>query len=351
SPRTDGLGPSSAAKTRLGVEPSPARFANRDAVTVPSGMHAVASPRDTAASSGHLPTAKRPSAAPIVIGIIFAVAAIGAAVWFFILREPAVEAQKAIIKAPGSDTPGPGSDVVVNPGSGSDMVVTPGSGSGSATAAIKDPAVGSGSADVVKAALVDTVIGSSADKSIVEVLGTDLKGPAPLTAKLEKDKTYKVTVTAPGFITKELELKGGQDKTIAKLDPKKYIVTVTSEPAGAAISVDGVMGKSPFELKTAPKKAVRLRIAKQGFRTVDVTITPDKWADAPTERTYSHEVKLVVQPVQTPTPTPTPTPVIKDPGTGSGSAEVTPPPPPPPPPPAGGTGGTGTEPTPDWSKP
>ena len=65
---------------------------------------------------------------------------------------------------------------------------------------------------------VDTVIASSVPKgATVEIVGTDQKGPAPFTAKLEKDKVYKARVQAPGFQALELDVKGGQEKATAKL--------------------------------------------------------------------------------------------------------------------------------------
>ena len=63
-------------------------------------------------------------------------------------------------------------------------------GSGSASAALSG-AAGSGDAPA-GAELVETVIASSVARRTVEIVGTDQTGPAPFTAKLEKDKPYKV---------------------------------------------------------------------------------------------------------------------------------------------------------------
>ena len=98
----------------------------------------------------------------------------------------------------------------------------------------------------------------------------------------------------------------------------------------AAVAIDGVVGKNPYELKTAPKKAVRLTIAKAGYRQVAVTIDPAKWNETETTMTYTHEAKLVAAPVNVPPPNPG-SGSAKDPG-GSGEPDPgqgsAPPPPP-----------------------
>jgi len=295
---------------RLGMPAgSDPRPAVKDAVTVPSGVHAIRPPEEKAAASSgslpataqRLPTAKRPSSAPIIVGIILVVAAAGAALWFFVLRETAMD--PIVVKKAGS-----GSNLVTTPGSGSDAIVTPGGsaelpGSGSAGSnQMATDGSGSGSAETPKGDVVDTAISVASDikNATIEVVGTDQKGPAPLTAKLAKGKAYKARITAPGYLAGEYDVKGGEKLAGQKLDAKKYIVTVTSDPPGAAVAIDGVVGKNPYELKNPPKKAVRLTIGKAGYRQVAVTIDAAKWNETETTMTYAHEAKLVAAPTYVP---------------------------------------------------
>src|SRR5205814_2242111 len=74
----------------------------------------------------------------------------------------------------------------------------------------------------------------------VAIEGTDMTGPAPFTAKLEKDKDYKAKLSAPGFVAQEIDVKGGQKEITAKLVAKPKQISVTSTPAGADIVIDGV---------------------------------------------------------------------------------------------------------------
>ncbi len=348
-------------KTRLGLEPVMAKTSavSKDALTMPSGIHVVpqgptgGSLNAAATSSQNLPQAKRPSSAPIIIGIIVGVAAIGAAVWFFLLREPTVESlaplRNPIVNngtdgSAGSATVGSATMETPIPTDGSNAKPVTNGSNGSATAMTNGSAGSASEKPVPAAAMVDTVIGSTIDKTMIEVEGTELKGPAPLTAKLEKDKSYRIKLSAFGYVPAEFDVKGGDAKINHKLDAKKFIVTINSTPPGAAISVDGVVGKSPFELKAPPKKAVRVRVVRAGFKPAEVSIDLDKWTDGDT-MTFTQDVRLAVAPINVPVPVP---PTAGS-GSGSGSAAepagsgTTPPPPPNP--------GSGSEPTPDFANP
>jgi uncharacterized protein (TIGR02266 family) len=354
SPRTEERRPSTpdlAAKTRLGVEPAkgpPPR--GKPAV---ESTERVSMPRGTFdATRPEVP--RRPSSAPIVIAILVVVAAAVAGVWYFVLRDQ-VEENTAANPAKGS-----GSAVVAqNAGSGSAAVTT---GSGSAQA------MTGGSAAVKPVATVDTVIASSTANATVEVEGTDQSGPVPFTAKLEKDKPYKVHVSAPGFARKTLDVKGGQDKVVAKLDPKPHVLAVTSDPAGAQVFIDGSgTGKAtPVELELtaaqAAKPKLRVMVRKGGYRPVDQMVEAGSFTDEDAKMVSKVDVKLAVMPVatgggrppnggNTGSGTPANTggagsgsaatpPTGGGSGTGGGSSAPTPPP----------SGGSGSEPEPDWSK-
>lgn len=324
--------------------------------TRPSGARAV--PADPAPAV--LP-AKKSSAAPILILLLVVVAAAAAGVWFFVLRKQVVEDQAATSDAAAPGSAGSAVDVAAG-SAGSDA--TGGSGSGAAVVA---PA----------AQLVDTPIGATVEKAEVEIVGTDQKGPAPFTAKLEQGKAYKARVTAPGHLAVELDVTGGQaDKATATLAPKPRVIAITSKPAGALIVIDNasIAKVTPFEVELtaaqAAKKTVRISLRKGGFRNLDRVIAADAYVEDDTSLRATIDESMnaapaVVRPTpptptpptetgepagsaSTPAPTPTPTPV---------PTETTPPPAPTPAPGAGSatapsaSGAAAKEPEPDFVKP
>jgi uncharacterized protein (TIGR02266 family) len=287
--------PAEAAKTKLGVEPAKASTSargDRDEKTEKVDAK-TATARD---SSRSIPPA-RPSSAPIIIGVLVLVAAGVAALWFFVLREPAAENAKAgsgdQIVTPGSADTG-SSLGMTTPGSadtGSNMAMV---GSGSA---VGMTATGSAAMSAM-AKPVDTVISSAAAKATVEIEGLGQSGPAPFTVKLDKDKPYKAHVSAPGFIAKTIDLKGG-DKANAKLDPKPRTLSVSSDPPGAEIFVDGASTgqQTPADVKIAASKTkVHVTLRKAGFRALDqqvdvATFTED---DAKLSGTLSGKMEKAV---------------------------------------------------------
>ncbi len=292
------------AKTRLGMEPvhvptrpNPAPSL-RDVPTRPSGMAAIAA---EPTSSVRMPA--RSSSAPMIILVLVLLAAAGAGVWFFVVREKVAEdkpttGSNTVVTGSGSAGSATGSNRIVAAGSGSSVET----GSGSAVVAPVGP-------------MVDTEIGSSVDKSTVEIVGTSLTGTTPFKAKLEKDKLYHARVIAPGYATLELELKGGQDKVIAKLVAKPRVIQVTSEPSGALITVDGApIGHStPYDVELtkaqAAKKTVRIGLRKNGFRSIERVVDPAGYVEDAAKLVNKFTERLQVQ-VQISRPPP---------NTGSGS--------------------------------
>jgi hypothetical protein len=192
------------------------------------------------------------------------------------------------------------------------------------------------------------VIASNVTKNVtIEIIGTDMKGPAPLTAKLEKDKAYKARVSAPYYTPKTVEIKGGQDKTTVKIYPKPRLIMVTTEPAGADIYVDGVNTQkiTPAEvmLTTAQANRARVRISlrRPGYKQHDQVIEASAFRDNESQMNTSMSTKLVPAPKPTgsgsdagsgsatPAGTGSATP---DPGTGSAEPPKPPTPTPTPPP-------------------
>ncbi len=308
------------AKTKIGMEPayvatrSPTASSppinapiSRDAPTRPSG-HAIASELERPRPSASMDAAPaKNSKAPLLILILLLLAGGAAGVWFFVLRDKAVEDNK--VAAPGSDKTGSdktGSDAVAI-GSGSDRA-------GSGEQPIPEAPTGP---------MIDIEITASSPKAQVEVVGTDIKGPVPLKTKLEKDKAYKVRVSAPGMATLEQELKGGIDKWSAKLIAKPMVITVSSEPAGALILVDGVPANhvTPFDIELtkaqSAKKNVRVGLRKAGFRAIEKMVDLGAFTEEDARMIGTLEAKLVVQQVVVVRPPP---PVGSGSGSGSGSA-------------------------------
>ena len=326
SPKTTPV-PSASQKMATATPPSANPVVAPNAPTRPSGSQAIATPivaRDSGPARRPTAPAPKSSAVPVIILLLVLLAAGGAAVWFFYLRPKAEEAALA-------DQPKPGSGTAVvdtnGSGTGAGKVVEPNGSNGSNGSAVEPP----------KGPIVDTVIASSVDKAVVEIVGTDQKGPAPFTAKLEKDRDYKARISAPGFAALELDFKGGAETQTAKLVAKPRVVSVTTEPTGALIFVDGqATGHStPHDVELtkaqSAKKTVRITMRKGGFRQLDKIIALDAYSEEDSRLIAKLEEKMSVQPIirQPPPDRGSGTPPT---GTGSGSAT--------PPDPNGGSGST-----------
>jgi uncharacterized protein (TIGR02266 family) len=261
------------ARTKLGVEPA--------RVPRPS-----ASPVAPIAE----PPPERASSAPMVIGALVVVAAALAAVWYFVLRTPAIE---EVANRQGSATvqqPPPGS-------AGSATMTDNGS-----AVAMTGSNVGSTVAMTPKGPTVDTQIAANTPNATVTVVDTGDTGPAPYKAKLEKDKSYKVRVEAPGFATLELDVKGGQDQA-AKLVAKPHVLSVTSTPPGAQIMIDssGIGRVTPYDVELtatqAAKPKLRVSLRKGGYRQGDVIVDASSFKDDDKRMLATVDATLVPAPV------------------------------------------------------
>jgi uncharacterized protein (TIGR02266 family) len=291
-------------QTRPGVEPAKAAIRLKD-----TGERA--RPVSVAPES-NLRTGS-PSRAPIVIGILFTLAAAAAAVWYFVLRNNVADvvAKQPVAVAP-ADAPGV---MTGSAGSATAMV-----GSGVATGSD-----GSNVAVAVASGPVsETEIASNVAQATVTVVDAAQGGPAPFKAKLVKDKAYKVRVEAPGYAVKELDVKGGQDKVTATLTAKPRIVSVTSDPVGGMIYVDNAPTgkKTPADIELtaaqAARKQVHVQVRLAGYKAADQLVDQTTLKDAGDKMTASLDAKLAVAPVVVQPPRP-PHPD----GAGTGSA-VTP---------------------------
>ena len=342
--------PGDAARARLQTPPIGMEMTEPSPLIppVPSlAHHTVGSDRTMPA---RMPSLHERSSSPFLILALVVVAVAGAAVWFLVLRPRAIAPEPAgpAIAAPG---PAPGSQATPDP---------------AVAAAPTPPPVATPRAEAV-----DTVIASTADFAQIEVLGTDQAGPAPLTARLEKGKAYKVRVSAHGYAALELDIKGGDEKSIAKLVAKPRVISIVTDPPGAAITIDSVAtGRttpSDIELTSAQgaKKLVRIQLKKSGFRSIDRTLEIAKLTEDDTRMLATLDEKLTVQaPRPQPAPVKPQPPETEGPGgdvpvtspsggsaPGGGAAPAQDPssaPPAPAPPPA--AGGSASEPEPDFNK-
>jgi uncharacterized protein (TIGR02266 family) len=364
SPTSPPPAESPAAKTKLGIGVDGPRMHTPSAAPLggPGSGPSLGGPMSQSAGAGTAPAravpaestsptragapARSGSGAQTAILIVVLLAAAAAGLWFFVLRGKGGET------TPGTSSGSSGSAVVTD-GSGSDLPAGSGSGQIATGSGSGQITTGSGSAKVEtpKAPLVETVIEASVPKARIEVVGTDQSGEAPFTAKLEKDKPYKVRVSAPGYTTLETDLVGGAPKHSAALVAKPRIISFKTDPTNALVSIDGVVsGKlTPVEIELtkaqAAKKSVRVRVVKTGFKPIDKTIEIDKFTEDDARMIATVDEKLQVQAARPPGGTGAGSQAGSGgTGEGSGGGTTAPPPPPPPPPPPGDGSAGGTAP-------
>jgi uncharacterized protein (TIGR02266 family) len=291
SPRLEPAAESST-RMRAGLEPTrgratpPAGEPALEDSLLPSNVRAVTAEQTEPA---RMPAIQERSKAPIFLLLLLVLAAGGAAVWFLVIRPQQLAEQEV---AAGSQAPGSAGSAVATPGS-----------AGSAGPAV---AIGSGEtpagSNAAPVELVDTVIAASVEGATVAIAGTDQTGPAPFTAKLDKDKPHKARVTAKGFLALELDVKGGDDKQTATLVAKPRVIMVQSEPSGALIFVDGSATghTTPYEVELttaqSAKKSVRIQLRKSGYRSLDRTIELAKMIEDDARMTAKLSERLSVQP-------------------------------------------------------
>ena len=299
-------------RTRLGVEPAsatPAKVTAKNNLADSAGAaFCRPAPEPAAATSA-------PSSAPIIVGVLVVVAAALAAGWYFFIRAPGPEDvdKTAVSKTVASGDVASG-DVASgsmvasgsNVASGSDVASGSMVASGSGVASGSD--VGSGSAPPA-GPTVDTPIPATTAGATIEVTaGTSAtaltSGKSPLVAKLEKDKPYHVRVSAPGFVAKTVEIKGGDKVPPIKLDAKLHVLIVTSDPQGAQIWVDGGnTGKvTPAEIELnatqAAKQRLHVMLRKASFALSDQVVDPKTYTEEDARMTAKVDAKLAIARVE-----------------------------------------------------
>ncbi|MCX5747987.1 MAG: PilZ domain-containing protein [Proteobacteria bacterium] len=280
SPRADSADPTNPsargfkleAKTRLGVEPAKVPTLQRLGERIST---IIGQPRGNQASGvlakSSLPSAPKPGRrAPRLFGIAIGIG-IGIGVGYFALK--------------ANDRPPTGNTVVTN---GSSSLIT-----ASATA----------THTATKGPIVDTVIESNIPTSTILVIDTDQTGLTPLTAKLEKDKEYKVRVEAAGYAKLQLDVVGGQGKVIAWIIPKPRFLSVTSEPPASAIFIDDIStGRlTPFDVELTEaqvaKPNLRIALRKAGFHPVDQLVDATTFIEEDPRMVLKVKATLVPEPL------------------------------------------------------
>lgn len=252
----------------------------------------------------------------IAVGVLAVTAVAAASVWFFVLRDGA---------KPSTAPPPP---AVTNKGSAATGTAPapdaapPAVAGQSATGTQNGSAVAAGSATAPTAApvaeLTTTVITAKGEKSaVIEVMGTDQSGPSPLSAKLEKGKSYQVRATAPGWKPAEQTVQGGAATASLTLVPKPRMVQIETDPPGASISLDGtITGKlSPVSLELKSRAPVRITARKAGFVAATITVAGDGFAEE--EGALTRNVKLALTIAPKPVAKPRTTTPPDDAGSGS----------------------------------
>ena len=112
----------------------------------------------------------------------------------------------------------------------------------------------------------------------LRVDGDPLAGETPMTAEIIAG-VRELSLHLPGYKTvrERLELEPGQDRTLGPIPLEKIdgLLRVTTRPAGATVTVDGVYhGSSPLEVELAPGSRHRVELIHPGHepasRSVDI---------------------------------------------------------------------------------
>ncbi|MGH9888803.1 MAG: PEGA domain-containing protein, partial [bacterium] len=116
---------------------------------------------------------------------------------------------------------------------------------------------------------------------------------------------YKARISAHGYATLEVDLKGGDPNRSATLIAKPRVLSIDSEPSGAVILVDsGTTGHTtPFDIELtaaqAQKKSIRVQLRKSGYRALERTVDLGKLTEEDTRMITKLQEKLLPAPAIT----------------------------------------------------
>ena len=177
---------------------------------------------------------------------------------------PANPAATAVL--PAAETPAPPESLVAPPPA--DTADEPEEPTGEGP-----PVVGSGPCKVV--------VHSTPAGSMVKLDGTSV-GPSPITVAASCGK-HKVEIVHPRYAlgTKLVTLAEGKPETLElTLSRPTHVVTVTSNPSGAQILIDGRnAGTTPTKLNVLGFTTLKLEVKKTGFQPANVKLYSKKPQD------------------------------------------------------------------------
>ena len=334
SPRTEpaaGLAGASdmAAKTKLGLEPARVEMARPAVAKEPAAAKRPSIPPPAMPIYDERPE-KGPSNAPMIIGALAVVALVAGGVWFFVLRDQ-MNGSDDVGETAGAGKTGSAGSALASGGSAGSAVASAGTGSGSAAAENPHPTPAG-----VRVATVVSIAGAAPANAVIWI--EDQSGPSPFTAQLEKGKSYKARVSAPGFVTVEVRRRrrdagagqagreaaraDGGERAGGRGDPRRRHADRTSSRRPTSTSPE-TSERPPARRRSASRCASPA--TGSSITIVDfagATESADKFAMT------MPSASLVVAPVVVQQPRP---PVVHPPQTGSGSdtgagsAVVTPP--------------------------
>jgi len=215
---------------------------------------------------------RRSSALPALFVVVLLAGAAAAAYFFWYKPSQETAPEQGTTAASGTAAAS-GSAVA----SGTDVATGSGATTGTAAAAITPDA-----APVVEAKPVTI---NAPKGATVEIVGTDQKGAAPFTAKLDPSKTFTARVTAPGQVPQDVEVQGGSEPVTVKLSAMPSVLRVASQPAGASIYIDGqATGKTtPADIKLSASQAsaskLKVTMRRQGFDRFEAVIKKAAFQD------------------------------------------------------------------------
>ncbi|MDT8410170.1 MAG: PEGA domain-containing protein [Wenzhouxiangellaceae bacterium] len=103
-------------------------------------------------------------------------------------------------------------------------------------------------------------------------------GRTPASIRVDAGRR-EIALVKPGYQTwtRTLDVEGGQPLELPRveLQPAAALLSIRSEPAGAAVKIDGqARGTTPVEVELAPDRPVSIELALAGYETLGRTITP-----------------------------------------------------------------------------
>src|SRR5262249_38275680 len=124
----------------------------------------------------------------------------------------------------------------------------------------------------------------------------------PYKGNVDKGKTVKAHVSAPGHVAKDVDVAAGKTVDVA-LKPMPHVVHVTSKPGGAAIFVDGQPTRrttpGDVDLTAAQaEKGAKIELRKSGFERYVGKVQPGAFSQESERLVAALDANLTAAKVQ-----------------------------------------------------